>query len=149
MEISLLLDKSRMLRKTISENVSLEINSIAFFRKLKLEYCVYDEAHMLKNMNSIRYQSLIKINSFNCPFFNCLAVLSWNLFGGWLWFVFFVGESLLILNNYIIINHVYEDWPAEQALSCENVINFFLKKSKIKKKLTNFSLIAFSSFSFS
>jgi SNF2 family DNA or RNA helicase len=35
----------------------------AFFRKLKLEYCVYDEAHMLKNMNSIRYQSLIKINS--------------------------------------------------------------------------------------
>ena len=34
-----------------------------FFRKLKLEYCVYDEAHMLKNMNSIRYQSLIKINS--------------------------------------------------------------------------------------
>ena len=35
----------------------------AFFRKLKIEYCVYDEAHMLKNMNSIRYQSLIKINS--------------------------------------------------------------------------------------
>lgn len=35
----------------------------AFFRKLKLEYCVFDEAHMLKNMNSIRYQSLIKINS--------------------------------------------------------------------------------------
>lgn len=35
----------------------------AFFRKLKLDYCVYDEAHMLKNMNSIRYQSLIKIKS--------------------------------------------------------------------------------------
>jgi SWI/SNF-related matrix-associated actin-dependent regulator 1 of chromatin subfamily A len=35
----------------------------AFFRKLKLEYCVFDEAHMLKNMNSIRYQSLIKIQS--------------------------------------------------------------------------------------
>jgi SWI/SNF-related matrix-associated actin-dependent regulator 1 of chromatin subfamily A len=35
----------------------------AFFRKLTLEYCIYDEAHMLKNMNSIRYQSLIKINS--------------------------------------------------------------------------------------
>lgn len=33
----------------------------AFFRKLKIEYCVFDEAHMLKNMNSIRYQALIKI----------------------------------------------------------------------------------------
>ena len=33
----------------------------AFFRKIKFEYCVFDEAHMLKNMNSIRYQSLIKI----------------------------------------------------------------------------------------
>jgi SWI/SNF-related matrix-associated actin-dependent regulator 1 of chromatin subfamily A len=35
----------------------------AFFKKLKLEYCVFDEAHMLKNMNSIRYQSLIQIKS--------------------------------------------------------------------------------------
>jgi SWI/SNF-related matrix-associated actin-dependent regulator 1 of chromatin subfamily A len=35
----------------------------AFFKKLKVEYCVFEEAHMLKNMNSIRYQSLIKIQS--------------------------------------------------------------------------------------
>jgi SWI/SNF-related matrix-associated actin-dependent regulator 1 of chromatin subfamily A len=35
----------------------------AFFKKLRLEYCVFDEAHMLKNMNSIRYQSLIQIKS--------------------------------------------------------------------------------------
>lgn len=35
----------------------------AFFKKLKFEYCVFDEAHMLKNMNSQRYQSLIKIRS--------------------------------------------------------------------------------------
>ena len=33
----------------------------AFFKKLKIEYCVFDEAHMLKNMNSVRYQALIKI----------------------------------------------------------------------------------------
>ena len=35
----------------------------AFFKKLPLEYCVFDEAHMLKNMNSQRYQSLIQIKS--------------------------------------------------------------------------------------
>jgi SWI/SNF-related matrix-associated actin-dependent regulator of chromatin subfamily A containing DEAD/H box 1 len=35
----------------------------AFFRKLHLTYCVYDEAHMLKNMNSMRYKSLITIKS--------------------------------------------------------------------------------------
>jgi SWI/SNF-related matrix-associated actin-dependent regulator 1 of chromatin subfamily A len=34
-----------------------------FFRNLRLEYCVFDEAHMLKNMNSIRYQALIKLRS--------------------------------------------------------------------------------------
>lgn len=33
----------------------------AFFKKLKIEYCVFDEAHMLKNMYSVRYQALIKI----------------------------------------------------------------------------------------
>ncbi len=35
----------------------------AFFKKIKIDYCIFDEAHMLKNMNSIRYQSLIKIQS--------------------------------------------------------------------------------------
>ena len=33
----------------------------AFFKKLTICYTVFDEAHMLKNMNSIRYQALIKI----------------------------------------------------------------------------------------
>lgn len=35
----------------------------AFFKKLKFEYCVFDEAHMLKNMNSQRYQSLVNLKS--------------------------------------------------------------------------------------
>lgn len=35
----------------------------AFFKKLTICYTVFDEAHMLKNMNSIRYQALIKIKS--------------------------------------------------------------------------------------
>lgn len=35
----------------------------AFFRSLKLEYCVYDEAHMLKNMKTLKYQDLIRIGS--------------------------------------------------------------------------------------
>ena len=34
----------------------------AFFRKMRFDYCVFDEAHMLKNMTSIRYQSLIKVS---------------------------------------------------------------------------------------
>lgn len=34
-----------------------------FFRKIKINYCVFDEAHMLKNMNSQRYQALIKVPS--------------------------------------------------------------------------------------
>jgi len=34
-----------------------------FFRRLKLEYCVYDEAHMLKNMKSLKYTNLMQIKS--------------------------------------------------------------------------------------
>ena len=33
----------------------------AFFKSLKLEYVVYDEAHMLKNMKSLKYECLMKI----------------------------------------------------------------------------------------
>ncbi|KAM6984848.1 SWI/SNF-related matrix-associated actin-dependent regulator of chromatin subfamily A containing DEAD/H box 1b [Aplochiton taeniatus] len=33
------------------------------FRKLKLEYAVFDEGHMLKNMNSLRYRHLMAINA--------------------------------------------------------------------------------------
>ncbi len=35
----------------------------AFFKKMKFEYCVFDEAHMLKNMNTVRYKSLMQIRS--------------------------------------------------------------------------------------
>jgi SWI/SNF-related matrix-associated actin-dependent regulator 1 of chromatin subfamily A len=33
-----------------------------FFKKLKFDYCIFDEAHMLKNMKSMRYQSLMQIH---------------------------------------------------------------------------------------
>lgn len=32
------------------------------FRKLRLKYAVFDEGHMLKNMNSLRYRHLMAIN---------------------------------------------------------------------------------------
>ena len=31
------------------------------FKKLKFHYAIFDEGHMLKNMSSNRYQSLMKI----------------------------------------------------------------------------------------
>lgn len=34
----------------------------SLFRKLKLEYAVFDEGHMLKNMSSLRYRHLMGIN---------------------------------------------------------------------------------------
>uniref|UniRef100_A0A8C7LIB9 SNF2 related chromatin remodeling ATPase with DExD box 1b n=1 Tax=Oncorhynchus kisutch TaxID=8019 RepID=A0A8C7LIB9_ONCKI len=34
----------------------------SLFRKLKLEYAVFDEGHMLKNMSSLRYRHLMAIN---------------------------------------------------------------------------------------
>ena len=33
----------------------------ALFKKLKFNYAIFDEGHMLKNMSSMRYQSLMKI----------------------------------------------------------------------------------------
>ena len=33
----------------------------ALFKKVKFHYVVLDEAHMLKNMASLRYQNLMKI----------------------------------------------------------------------------------------
>ncbi|XP_030348162.1 SWI/SNF-related matrix-associated actin-dependent regulator of chromatin subfamily A containing DEAD/H box 1 isoform X2 [Strigops habroptila] len=33
------------------------------FRKLKLNYAIFDEGHMLKNMSSVRYQHLMTINA--------------------------------------------------------------------------------------
>ncbi|MFT7817869.1 SWI/SNF-related matrix-associated actin-dependent regulator of chromatin subfamily A containing DEAD/H box 1B-like [Arapaima gigas] len=35
----------------------------SLFRKLKLHYAVFDEGHMLKNMNSLRYRHLMAINA--------------------------------------------------------------------------------------
>uniref|UniRef100_A0A8B9L0D7 DNA helicase n=1 Tax=Astyanax mexicanus TaxID=7994 RepID=A0A8B9L0D7_ASTMX len=35
----------------------------SLFRKLKLEYAVFDEGHMLKNMSSLRYRHLMAINA--------------------------------------------------------------------------------------
>lgn len=32
------------------------------FRVMSINYIVFDEAHMLKNMSTIRYESLVKIN---------------------------------------------------------------------------------------
>lgn len=32
------------------------------FRVMPINYVVFDEAHMLKNMNSIRYENLVRIN---------------------------------------------------------------------------------------
>lgn len=34
----------------------------SLFRKLRLTYAVFDEGHMLKNMNSLRYRHLMAIN---------------------------------------------------------------------------------------
>ena len=35
----------------------------AFFRNLRLEYCVYDEAHVLRNMKTLKYTNLLRIQS--------------------------------------------------------------------------------------
>lgn len=37
-------------------------NDRSLFRKLRLKYAVFDEGHMLKNMNSLRYRHLMAIN---------------------------------------------------------------------------------------
>ena len=38
----------------------------SLFRRLKLNYAIFDEGHMLKNMGSIRYQHLMTINVREC-----------------------------------------------------------------------------------
>ncbi|XP_019408734.1 PREDICTED: SWI/SNF-related matrix-associated actin-dependent regulator of chromatin subfamily A containing DEAD/H box 1 isoform X1 [Crocodylus porosus] len=37
----------------------------SLFRRLKLNYAIFDEGHMLKNMGSVRYQHLMTINAMN------------------------------------------------------------------------------------
>ncbi|KAM8759982.1 SWI/SNF-related matrix-associated actin-dependent regulator of chromatin subfamily A containing DEAD/H box 1A [Acanthopagrus schlegelii] len=38
-------------------------NDRSLFRKLRLKYAMFDEGHMLKNMNSLRYRHLMAINA--------------------------------------------------------------------------------------
>uniref|UniRef100_A0A8C4HYR4 DNA helicase n=1 Tax=Dicentrarchus labrax TaxID=13489 RepID=A0A8C4HYR4_DICLA len=38
-------------------------NDRSLFRKLRLKYAIFDEGHMLKNMNSLRYRHLMAINA--------------------------------------------------------------------------------------
>lgn len=57
------------------------------FRRLKLNYAIFDEGHMLKNMSSVRYQHLMTINvrglvivglrGDNSCFF-CSVVMGWG-----------------------------------------------------------------------
>ncbi|OXB76799.1 UNVERIFIED_CONTAM: hypothetical protein H355_016280 [Colinus virginianus] len=35
----------------------------SLFRKVELDYAIFDEGHMLKNMSSVRYQQLMRINA--------------------------------------------------------------------------------------
>lgn len=44
-------------------NVAQSPDDRKLFKKMRFEYLIFDEAHMLKNMKSSRYQSLIKIKS--------------------------------------------------------------------------------------
>ncbi len=41
--------------------VSFNKHDQAFFRSIGFEYVVYDEAHVLKNMKSLKYENLMKI----------------------------------------------------------------------------------------
>ncbi|XP_057688459.1 SWI/SNF-related matrix-associated actin-dependent regulator of chromatin subfamily A containing DEAD/H box 1A isoform X2 [Corythoichthys intestinalis] len=38
-------------------------NDRSLFRKLRVTYAIFDEGHMLKNMNSLRYRNLMSINA--------------------------------------------------------------------------------------
>lgn len=42
----------------------------SLFRKLHLKYAVFDEGHMLKNMNSLRYRHLMAINVSSLTLYN-------------------------------------------------------------------------------
>ncbi|XP_028312960.1 SWI/SNF-related matrix-associated actin-dependent regulator of chromatin subfamily A containing DEAD/H box 1A isoform X2 [Gouania willdenowi] len=63
--------KHDILNQDVEFNVIVSTYSIAIsnssdrslFRKLRLTYAVFDEGHMLKNMNSLRYHHLMAINA--------------------------------------------------------------------------------------
>ena len=49
-------------------------NDRSLFRKLRLKYAVFDEGHMLKNMNSLRYRHLMAINVSSLSIFLCFIL---------------------------------------------------------------------------
>ncbi|XP_063066399.1 SWI/SNF-related matrix-associated actin-dependent regulator of chromatin subfamily A containing DEAD/H box 1b isoform X2 [Engraulis encrasicolus] len=63
--------KYEILNNAIDYNIIVTTYNLAIgnasdrslFRKLKLEYAVFDEGHMLKNMHSLRYRHLMAINA--------------------------------------------------------------------------------------
>uniref|UniRef100_A0A7N9APQ4 DNA helicase n=1 Tax=Mastacembelus armatus TaxID=205130 RepID=A0A7N9APQ4_9TELE len=63
--------KHDILNKHVEFNVIVTTYNLAIgndsdrslFRKLRLKYAVFDEGHMLKNMNSLRYRHLMAINA--------------------------------------------------------------------------------------
>ncbi|KAI5099447.1 SWI/SNF-related matrix-associated actin-dependent regulator of chromatin subfamily A containing DEAD/H box 1B isoform X1 [Silurus meridionalis] len=52
----------------------------SLFRKLKLEYAVFDEGHMLKNMSSLRYRHLMGINNNLLELMSLLNFIMPNMF---------------------------------------------------------------------
>ncbi|XP_061135813.1 SWI/SNF-related matrix-associated actin-dependent regulator of chromatin subfamily A containing DEAD/H box 1A isoform X1 [Syngnathus typhle] len=63
--------KHNILNKDVEFNVILTTYSFvignksdrSLFRKLRLTYAIFDEGHMLKNMNTLRYRNLMSINA--------------------------------------------------------------------------------------
>ncbi|KAM6931260.1 SWI/SNF-related matrix-associated actin-dependent regulator of chromatin subfamily A containing DEAD/H box 1A [Xenentodon cancila] len=63
--------KHDILNKDVEFNVIVTTYNLAIgndsdrslFRKLRLKYAIFDEGHMLKNMNSLRYRHLMAINA--------------------------------------------------------------------------------------
>lgn len=56
-------DSLSFFQLSLSYNLAIGNDSDrSLFRKLRLKYAVFDEGHMLKNMNSLRYRHLMAIN---------------------------------------------------------------------------------------
>uniref|UniRef100_A0A8C7LA41 SNF2 related chromatin remodeling ATPase with DExD box 1b n=1 Tax=Oncorhynchus kisutch TaxID=8019 RepID=A0A8C7LA41_ONCKI len=55
-------DRKYLRYDILNRQVDYNIIISTLFRKLKLEYAVFDEGHMLKNMSSLRYRHLMAIN---------------------------------------------------------------------------------------
>lgn len=64
----------------------------SLFRKLKLQYAVFDEGHMLKNMNSLRYRHLLAIN----------VSAVWNCIMNWHDLLIFISISILDRSHFML-----------------------------------------------